>query len=345
MELVDLEPDASRRLRTALKVAQLRWSPNGSGVTSPWRWSRTWSRITQRDVARAAEREQVDAVLQIGDLAIIDAPSWVYQDLTYASLLPFFGRSKHATGPLQPGLTRQVLERKVAEQREFYEHAAGAFAMSEWLATQLVREVPCPVTVVYPGRNTEPPPASSADDERRATRPRRLLSIGVDFYRKGIDLVADAVSVLRSRGMDVELTIAGPTAWPDGRPMAPGVTFLGSVPPAAVPNLYAAHDVFVLPSRFEPFGIVFTEALAAGLPVVARDAFAMPEIVRPAENGALVPTDCEDAAVVADGIEAVISDLAMFERVAAARASAASTFSWGSAAARMRSVMVDALGT
>src|ERR1035437_10475480 len=62
--------------------------------------------------------------------------------------------------------------------------------------------------------------------------------------------------------------------------------FLGSR--RDVPNLLATMDVFCLPSRAEPFGVVVIEALAAGLPVVASRVGGIPEILGTA-SGITVP--------------------------------------------------------
>ena len=58
-----------------------------------------------------------------------------------------------------------------------------------------------------------------------------------------------------------------------------------------VPRLMAACDLFVLPSRWEGFGLVFLEAMAAGKPVVATNVSAIPEVVLPDQTGLLVPPD------------------------------------------------------
>src|SRR5205823_14860283 len=53
------------------------------------------------------------------------------------------------------------------------------------------------------------------------------------------------------------------------------ITLLGAVAPERLDALYAAADVFVLPSRFEGYGMAFAEAIAHGLPVVATTAGAL----------------------------------------------------------------------
>jgi glycosyltransferase involved in cell wall biosynthesis len=65
------------------------------------------------------------------------------------------------------------------------------------------------------------------------------------------------------------------------------VTFLGFVPDEMLPDAYAAADVFAMPGVAELQSIATLEAMAAGLPVVAADAMALPHLVRPGENGRL----------------------------------------------------------
>jgi len=71
------------------------------------------------------------------------------------------------------------------------------------------------------------------------------------------------------------------------------VTFLGALNDAALPGLYAAADIFVMPNRtdgvdFEGFGIVFLEAAAAGLPCIAGNSGGAPEAILDGETGLLV---------------------------------------------------------
>lgn len=62
---------------------------------------------------------------------------------------------------------------------------------------------------------------------------------------------------------------------------------------------YASADIFVLPSLFEPFGIVLLEAMAAGLPIVASRVGGIPEVVREGENAILVPPNDSSALAAA----------------------------------------------
>jgi glycosyltransferase involved in cell wall biosynthesis len=67
------------------------------------------------------------------------------------------------------------------------------------------------------------------------------------------------------------------------------VTFLGHIPFDRLAEEYRSADIFCLPSVQEGFGIVFLEAMAACLPVVACQAAAVPEVVADGETGLLVP--------------------------------------------------------
>jgi len=70
-----------------------------------------------------------------------------------------------------------------------------------------------------------------------------------------------------------------------------GVRFLGFVPDEELPELYSSVDLFVLPSEYEGFGIVFMEAMACETPVVGTEVGGIPTAVDAGETGYLVPKD------------------------------------------------------
>lgn len=96
---------------------------------------------------------------------------------------------------------------------------------------------------------------------------------------------------------------------------------------------YAAADVFVLPSRFEGYGMVFAEALSFGLPVVAARTGAVPDVV-PSSAGVLVPPD--NAAALAAALHDILTRPWHFKALRqGAQAAAANLPDWQETAARV----------
>jgi len=114
--------------------------------------------------------------------------------------------------------------------------------------------------------------------------------------RKGIDKAIRAFAQLERE--DAELLIAGTGRLEESlRELAAalgvsdGVRFLGFVPDEELPELYSSVDLFVLPSEYEGFGIVFMEAMACETPVVGTEVGGIPTAVDAGETGYLVPKD------------------------------------------------------
>ena len=117
----------------------------------------------------------------------------------------------------------------------------------------------------------------------------------------------------RARCLTLALLVAG-----DGRRRAEyealvaeraleGVRFLGFTAQPDLPELYAAADVFVLPSLVEPWGVVVNEAMASGLPVVVSDQVgASADLVEEGRNGHVVPAG--DAGALARALSDVLGD-------------------------------------
>lgn len=294
-----------------------------------WKHSTGAQRYCERFVRRAEMVQQADVVVQVQDLAVLDTPYLVFQDLSYDALLDECGETARRTQ--FPTLDDRRLKELRARQLKVYAKAAGVLAMSRWFADHLVRVTGLPaerVHVVHPGASAL---AAESVPRQPSERRRRLLLVGKDFARKGGASVVAALRLLRRDvDPDITLTVIGPAVWPLPGAVPLGVRFLGRLPLSAVAAQYAEHDVFVMPSEFDAFGIALVEALAHGLPCVARHAFAMPEIVRPGDNGALVHTD--DPAELAAAIAGVLSDDDMFRRVAEQIGATKRHFCWQRAA-------------
>lgn len=133
-----------------------------------------------------------------------------------------------------------------------------------------------------------------------------LLFVGRLVSIKGVDVAVRALGLLRERGIDQTLTLCG-----DGperkavrrqveeHGLVDAVTFEGWTDPEDLVSHYSDAEVVLVPSRYEPFGIVALEAIACGCPVVASEVDGLPEAV--GNCGLLVPPS--DPVALANAIE------------------------------------------
>jgi glycosyltransferase involved in cell wall biosynthesis len=171
--------------------------------------------------------------------------------------------------------------------------------------------------------------ASGVVGEERLEHPAILTVAGM-FERKGIADLLAAFELVAAKLPAAHLYLAGDG--PDRRKFesqakklaaADRIRFLGfrDKPQA----LMKAADLFVLPSRREPFGLVFTEAMEVGCPVIGSNVDGIPEILgRHGEHGLLVPP-CDPVAL-AGAIERVLSSVAERRRLGEAARERARAF-------------------
>jgi glycosyltransferase involved in cell wall biosynthesis len=190
------------------------------------------------------------------------------------------------------------------------------------------------ITIAPPG--TDPAAAAKGNADGIV----HLLSVGAIVPRKGHDLLVAALGMLKD--LPWRLTIVGDITRDAGAVMrlrgAIGylglderVAVLGAVSDETLATTYESADLFVLPSHYEGYGMVFTEAVARGLPVIGTTAGAIPEAV-PQGAGILVPPGGMPALVGA--LRDMIADTALRERYAAnARQAAAQLPRWSDTAA------------
>jgi glycosyltransferase involved in cell wall biosynthesis len=88
----------------------------------------------------------------------------------------------------------------------------------------------------------------------------------------------------------------------------------------------AAHDVFVLPSLFEGFGLVLLEAMAMGLPVITTPNTAGPDLITDGEEGFLVPIRSAEA--IAEQLELLRADRARRDSMSDGARRRAAEFTW-----------------
>ncbi|MFN8625553.1 MAG: glycosyltransferase family 4 protein [Candidatus Binatia bacterium] len=124
----------------------------------------------------------------------------------------------------------------------------------------------------------------------------RFIYVGQASIRKGIPLLLEAWEQAAVRDAELELVGTWQLAERKRVTLPHGVTHRPACSPAALRERYRAADVFVFPSFFEGFGLVLLEAMACGLPAIASEATAGPDIVS-ADSGRLLPCGDLDALV------------------------------------------------
>ena len=169
--------------------------------------------------------------------------------------------------------------------------------------------------------------------------------------RKGQDALIRALPAIRRRVPDAALLVVG--GGPDANRLRrlardlPGVVFTGSVPWADLPAHFAAGDVYAMPCRtrrggldVEGLGIVYLEASATGLPVVAGDSGGAPDAVLDGETGFVVPG--RDLGAIAERIATLLADPVLAKRMGAAgRAWVEAEWGWPGQADRLRALLTD----
>lgn len=187
-----------------------------------------------------------------------------------------------------------------------FRRAALLLPWARWAARSLLDEYGVDekrIEIVPPGVDLQLW-RQAAGSPRRAGPPQ-VLFVGGDFRRKGGDLLVDWY---RCRGRDLSRLVVVSADPEAAAARSLGVEVHTDLSPnsARLRDLYAGSDVFVMPSRSEPFGIAAVEALASGLPVVATAQGGLTDIVEDGVNGRLVrPGDGRDLACA---LEALLAD-------------------------------------
>lgn len=156
------------------------------------------------------------------------------------------------------------------------------------------------VMIAPPGcDNTNAEPSSSRKQPRRPESTQiRLLFVGNCLRRNGVDHLIRAMAMLE--GSRSRLDVVGDCDFEPGYyeelrrevhrlKLDDAVTFHGRVTNESLKEFYEQADIFAMPSLYEGFGIVYAEAMRAGLPIIASDVGPVREIVRDGENALLVP--------------------------------------------------------
>jgi glycosyltransferase involved in cell wall biosynthesis len=218
----------------------------------------------------------------------------------------------------------------LALERELMEHANAVRAISHAIrrdieAAYAFRFAEQQVVVSPLGLADPGPPAESRSG--RTT----ILFVGRLEHRKGIDVLLEAIPLVLAEMPDLDFRIVGDDSIPGpgkntyrsafeksaaGRRFAARVRFDGKVDEQTLNRAYQACDIFLSPSRYESFGLVFLEAMRQGKAVIGCDVGGMPEIIADEATGLLVPPG--DAPALAAAILRLARDPALRRAMGAA---------------------------
>jgi glycogen(starch) synthase len=168
-------------------------------------------------------------------------------------------------------------------------------------------------------------------------------------WEKGVHTLVEAMPRLRRRHPGLRLVVAGRGTHRDALVeqarrlrVSRSVAFTGWLEEEDLRAVVAAADVAVVPSVYEPFGLVALETAALGTPLVVAGTGGLAEVVRDHESGLVVPP--LDAAALADAVTELLCDEVLAHRVArTAREVVVRDHDWSALAARTVEVYAAAV--
>ena len=212
---------------------------------------------------------------------------------------------------LETGLDEDQRQRLLKSERRALACARATLVTSEQTKKILVDQfdvLPERIAVAIPG--VDPVPLAPCDGD-----PIRLLTVASLTRRKAHDVLIDSLAALADLPWQARFVgsdnfdpdwAASLRARVSDLGLSERICFTGPVDDTR--SEFQQTDVFVLPSRFEGYGMVFAEALAAGLPIVAARAGAVPDVVQ--ENASiLVPPN--DTAALTETLFRLLSDASL----------------------------------
>ena len=233
----------------------------------------------------------------------------------------------HATEIGRGGRLDGEYRRKVREiERLLVEQSDGIICCSNYMLDHIQHElsaanakihvIPNGVEVDRFKNNGGPQLFSAEVSEDR----KIILYVGRIVREKGIFTLLEALDELRTRGKDVSLVFVGEGPLKEDlakevlrRRLSDRVKITGFVDQEKLVSLYNSCDAFVLPSHYEPFGMVALEAMASRVPVVVSDVGGLSEIVEDGVTGVKVPSS--DPHALAEGILRVLDNQELSQRL------------------------------
>jgi glycosyltransferase involved in cell wall biosynthesis len=247
-------------------------SIKGNLMKSPYFWN-----LSNRLIKKAAKNKDYIFTFQTQsnfDGKISNSPHYIYTDHTHLVNLEY-------PGFLKKNLNVNSWQKK---ENELYKKSQGIFTMSNHVKNSLLIQYqiePSLVRCIFAGANIT---KENVIYPLSRYQNKKILFVGVDWERKGGPELFEAFKILIQKHPDAKLDIVGCNP----NLNFPNVTIWGRLPIQEVKKHYESASIFCMPSKREPFGIVYLEAMAYKLPIVALKIGALPDLVEEGKTGFLV---------------------------------------------------------
>lgn len=249
-----------------------------------------------KKVARYAKKKEVDAVIMMGA-----APAVAFENLKNTKIVKVFDMTSIAYN-YQSIIMREMSDKMPSAWKECitisndeteinklmdnifkadYIICSSDFAMQSLIANRIPREKIC---IVRYGLEQ-----NLREQTKQESQKLKLLYVGSISCEKGIYFLLEAIRQLDSD--QISLTLVGKKYIGDRllEPYKKWCNFIGDIPHAQVKQYYSSSDVFVLPTLFDSFGRVISEAMSYGLPVVSTNHAGAADYIKDNVNGFVIP--------------------------------------------------------
>lgn len=154
----------------------------------------------------------------------------------------------------------------------------------------------------------------------------RFIYVGNASRAKGIDVLCEAVGRLRAAGERLTMTLIGVSDASPIKEPSDGIIKRGWMNHDLLAAELPQHDVFVLPSFFDSFGMVVAEAMASGLPVIVTQNVGAREMISPGVNGLIVAPG--DATALAEAMKWFMANRERLAQMSRASRESAERYDW-----------------
>ncbi len=249
---------------------------------------------------------------------------------------------------------KKIVKRSIYEmntiQDRVLKKASAVIYSSAWAARSAIEDYgadPKKIHVVPFGANLDEIPPREAVLAREKSEHCRLLFLGVDWIRKGGDIAFETLLKLEEMGIQAELIVCG-CAPPErvAHERMKVIPFLDKNDEKQhkeLEQLLISADFLLLPTRADFTPIVFCEASAFGLPIIATSVGGVSEIVREGENGFLLPYEARGAAYAEVIARLYRDDKCYAELVRASRAAFEERLNWDAWGVAVKHILADRL--